>query len=101
MPSRSRDIAFRSAGSVLAGIALMHRFARASSRSTAPMQSRSPPNLMRWQEWSFQFEGQCAIRGKSRRPVRNATEPPGILQISLLLLNYHKNYFLFIFFVGH
>ena len=42
---------FRSAGSVLAGIELMHmRSATASSQSTALMQCRSPTNFLYWQE---------------------------------------------------
>ena len=49
--------------------------ARASSQSTASMQCRSPANFLRWQEWSVQFDGQCAMLEKFRPLISNATEP--------------------------
>jgi hypothetical protein len=47
---------FRAAGSVLAGIELIHMIRKASLQSTAPRPCRLPTNFLRWQEWSVQFE---------------------------------------------
>src|SRR5471030_40357 len=39
------------------------------------MQSRSPTNFLRWQEWSVRIERHSTVPGKFRRLIDNATEP--------------------------
>ena len=52
---------FRSAGSVLAGIELMHIFGRASSPSMTLHPCHSPTSSMRWQDKSVQCKpGSCS-----------------------------------------
>jgi putative transposase len=66
---------FRSAGSVLAGIELMHMIRKDQFAIDGAEACRSLTNFLRWQEWSVQFERCSAVPGKSRRLINNATEP--------------------------